>query len=214
MPFSSSCFRLEAPAEAWFSQKAGSSGQGFSYVTWLERTFKLCYNQFMEVVSYVRVSTARQGSSGLGLDAQRAAIEVYCQQHDAIVAREYREVESGKRNDRPKLAAAIAHAKRAGAKLVIGKLDRLARNVHFISGLMESGVDFVACDLPEANRLLLHIMAAVAENEAKAISDHRDLPRCSRRRRAGPRSRATNPNSRNLTNEARAAMEVDTAESD
>lgn len=158
----------------------------------------------MEIVSYVRVSTARQGSSGLGLDAQRAAIDAYCQQHGVTVAREYREVESGKRSDRPKLIAAIAHAKRAGTKLVIGKLDRLARNVHFISGLMESGIDFVACDVPEANRLLLHVMAAVAENEAKAISD-RTIAALQQAKARGTALGATNPNSRNLTDEARAA---------
>jgi len=158
----------------------------------------------MEVVSYVRVSTVRQGASGLGLEAQRAAIDAYCQQHGATVAREYREVESGKRSDRPELAAAITHAKCAGTKLVIGKLDRLARNVHFISGLMESGIDFVACDIPEANPLLLHIMAAVAENEAKAISD-RTIAALQQAKARGTPLGATNPNSRNLTDEARAA---------
>jgi DNA invertase Pin-like site-specific DNA recombinase len=165
---------------------------------------KLCYDWCVEIVSYVRVSTHRQGASGLGLDAQRAAIETYCQQHGATVAKEYREVESGKNNDRKALRQAIVHAKRVGAKLVIGKLDRLARNVHFISGLMESNIDFVACDLPEANRLLLHIMAAVAENEAKAISD-RTIAALQQAKARGTALGATNPKSRNLTDESRAA---------
>lgn len=121
-------------------------------------------------VAYYRVSTARQGASGLGLDAQRAAVESYVRE-GAVVA-EYTEVESGKRADRPQLAAALAEAKRQGATLIIAKLDRLARNVAFISTLMDTkGVDFVACDFPQAGRLTLHIMAAVAEHEAKMISD-------------------------------------------
>lgn len=118
-------------------------------------------------VAYFRVSTARQGASGLGLDAQREAIRA---RFPAEPLAEFTEVESGKRNDRPKLAEALALCRKRKAVLVIAKLDRLARNVHFISGLMESGVDFVACDNPEANRLTLHILAAVAENEARAIS--------------------------------------------
>lgn len=166
---------------------------------------KPCYDTHMEqVVAYVRVSTARQGANGLGLDAQRAAIEAYCQQTLSTVVKEFQEVESGRNNDREALRQAIAFAKRAGAKLVIGKLDRLARNVHFISGLMESEIDFVACDVPQANRLLLHIMAAVAENEAKAISD-RTIAALQQAKARGIALGATNPKSRNLTEEARAA---------
>lgn len=120
-------------------------------------------------VAYYRVSTARQGASGLGLDAQRAAVAVHLGGVEPIA--EFQEVESGKRNDRPQLAAALAFCKKRKAVLVIAKLDRLARNVHFISGLMESGVDFVACDNPQATRLVLHMLAAVAENEAQAISE-------------------------------------------
>lgn len=156
------------------------------------------------VVSYVRVSTARQGISGLGIEAQRAAIDAYCKRTGAVLAQEYREVESGKNSDRKALRAAIAHAKRLGGKLVIGKLDRLARNVHFISGLMESNIEFVACDVPEANRLLLHIMAAVAENEAKAISD-RTIAALQQAKARGIALGASNPRSRNLTDKARAA---------
>ena len=124
----------------------------------------------MKIVPYYRVSTRKQGRSGLGLEAQKAAVEAFIRQHDATVIAEYREVETGKKSDRPKLAEAIGHAKLAKATLVVAKLDRLARNVAFTSALMESGVDFVACDNPHANRLTIHILAAVAEDEAMRIS--------------------------------------------
>lgn len=120
-------------------------------------------------VAYLRVSTQKQGESGLGLEAQESAIARYTA--NGIVLATFREVESGKRSDRPELRKALDMAKRTGATLVIAKLDRLARNVHFISGLMEAGVDFLACDMPTANRLTLHIMAAMAEHEGRAISD-------------------------------------------
>ncbi|UYW27707.1 recombinase family protein [Methylorubrum extorquens] len=122
----------------------------------------------MRYVAYYRVSTAKQGASGLGLEAQQAAVLAHCQQ-PAIQS--FTEVESGKRSDRPQLAAALALAKREKATLVIAKLDRLARNVAFIANLMESGVDIVAVDMPTANTFTLHIMAAVAEQEAKAIGE-------------------------------------------
>jgi DNA invertase Pin-like site-specific DNA recombinase len=121
-------------------------------------------------VSYLRVSTAQQGASGLGLEAQRAAVAAYLNGGDWTLVREVVEVESGKRNDRPALAMALRLCRQQKATLIIAKLDRLARNVHFISGLMESGVEFVAVDMPEANRFVVHIMAAVAEQEAEAIS--------------------------------------------
>lgn len=117
-------------------------------------------------VAYLRVSTTKQGIDGLGIEAQEHAIKAY----NGNVIAKYVEVESGKRKDRPELIQAMAHCKRTGSTLIIAKLDRLARNVHFISGLMESKVDFIACDFPEANPLTLHIMAAFAEHEAKAIS--------------------------------------------
>src|SRR4051794_33128778 len=120
-------------------------------------------------IAYYRVSTDRQGCSGLGLDAQRAAVASYLAGREPLLA-EYTEIESGKKNDRPQLAVALGECHRRRARLVIAKLDRLARNVHFISGLMESGVDFVAVDMPEANRLTLHILAAVAEHEREMIS--------------------------------------------
>ncbi len=121
-------------------------------------------------VAYYRVSTDRQGKSGLGLDAQRATVTDYLNGGDWTLVDEFVEVESGKRADRPELAKALDLARRKKATLVIAKLDRLARNVAFIANLMEAGVDFVACDLPDANRLTLHIMAAMAEHEREAIS--------------------------------------------
>ena len=121
-------------------------------------------------ISYLRVSTARQGASGLGLEAQREAVSRYLNGGHWNLVQEIVEVESGKRNDRPAIAEALRLCRLHKATLVIAKLDRLARNVHFISSLMESGVEFVACDFPEANRLTVHILAAVAEHEAAMIS--------------------------------------------
>lgn len=123
------------------------------------------------LVSYARVSTARQGASGLGLEAQRAAVAAYAAGGRHALVAEYVEVESGRRDDRPQLQAALAACRLHRATLVIAKLDRLARNVRFIAGIMDSGVDFVACDMPHANRLTLHLMAAMAEHEATAISE-------------------------------------------
>lgn len=150
------------------------------------------------VVSYIRVSTQRQGISGLGLDSQRAAVSAFCAAQDAKLLQEYQDVESGRHNERKGLRNPVAHAKRAKATLVIAKLDRLARNVAFIANLMESDVEFAACDLPFANRLLLHIMAAVAEQEAKVISE-RTIAALSAAKARGTRLGATNPQSRNLS---------------
>jgi DNA invertase Pin-like site-specific DNA recombinase len=124
-------------------------------------------------VAYYRVSTSRQGESGLGLEAQRSAVARYLAQAgpQAALAAEYTEVESGKQHtNRPQLQRAIEQSARLGATLLIAKLDRLARNVHFISGLMEAATDFVACDMPHANRLTIHILAAMAEHEREMIS--------------------------------------------
>jgi len=122
-------------------------------------------------VAYYRVSTKRQGASGLGLEAQQAAVHGHLRGHVEALVAEVVEVESGKRNDRPKLAEALRLCRLHKATLIIAKLDRLARNVAFVSALMEAGVDFVAVDFPQANRLTVHILAAVAEHEAKAISE-------------------------------------------
>jgi DNA invertase Pin-like site-specific DNA recombinase len=121
-------------------------------------------------VSYLRVSTVRQGASGLGLEAQRQAVESYLNGGRWTLVAEVVEVESGKRSDRPAIAEALRLCRLHHATLIIAKLDRLARNVHFISSLMEAGVEFVACDFPQANRLTVHILAAVAEHEAAMIS--------------------------------------------
>src|SRR5579862_1273650 len=121
-------------------------------------------------ISYLRVSTAQQGASGLGLEAQRAAVLSYLNGGKWSLVQEVVEVESGKRADRPALATALRLCKKHRATLVIAKLDRLARNVAFIANLVESGVEFVAVDMSQANKFTVHIMAAVAEQEAEAIS--------------------------------------------
>ena len=124
----------------------------------------------MQWVSYTRVSTLQQGESGLGLAAQKDVVLRFIG-NDSLIA-EFTEVESGKRHkNRPQLLAALDLCKKKKAKLVIAKLDRLSRNVAFISSLMESGVDFVCCDNPHANRLMLHMLAAFAEHEREQISE-------------------------------------------
>ena len=120
-------------------------------------------------VAYYRVSTDKQGASGLGLEAQQQAIMSYLNGGDWELITEFTEVESGKNNQRPELHNALTVCMKEKATLVIAKLDRLGRNVHFISGLMESGVDFVAVDNPHATRLLLHLLAAFAEHEREQI---------------------------------------------
>lgn len=126
-----------------------------------------------KIISYIRVSTQKQGASGLGLEAQQKAVQDFISSTGNELVAEFVEVESGKKTDqnRPQLAAALEACKKYKAVLVVAKLDRLARNVHFISGLMESKVQFIALDLPEANQLTLHVMAAFAEHEAKRISE-------------------------------------------
>lgn len=122
-------------------------------------------------VAYLRVSTVRQGVSGLGLEAQKAAVEAFARQHGASIVKSFVEVETGKRSDRPELAKALEAARKAKATLLIAKLDRLARNVAFIANLMDADIEFLACDQPFASRLTLHILAAVAEDEARRISE-------------------------------------------
>ena len=122
-------------------------------------------------VAYYRVSTQKQGRSGLGLEAQRECIAGYLRTIKGTLCAEFTEVETGKRKDRPELAAALAQCRLQGATLIVAKLDRLARNVAFVSNLMESGCEFCAVDFPQANRFMVHLLAAVGEYEANLISD-------------------------------------------
>ena len=122
-------------------------------------------------VAYLRVSTARQGKSGLGLEAQRKAVDDFLNGGSWTVIREFVEVESGKKADRPQLAKALQACRVHGAKLAIAKLDRLSRDAHFLLGLDKAGVDFVCADMPSANRLTVGIMAMVAEEERRMISE-------------------------------------------
>lgn len=125
----------------------------------------------LKFVSYLRVSTARQGRSGLGLEAQREAVRCFVEARAGkIIPPEFVETESGKRNDRPQLQAALARCKVTGATLVVAKLDRLSRNAAFLLTLRDSGVPFVAADMPEANTLTIGILAVVAQAEREAIS--------------------------------------------
>lgn len=123
-------------------------------------------------VSYLRVSTLKQGAQGLGIEAQREAVRSYVAGagEGATIITEYVETESGKRNDRPQLEAAIEHSKLAGARLVIAKLDRLSRNAAFLIGLRDSGVDFVAADMPQADSFTVGILALVAQREREITS--------------------------------------------
>lgn len=127
-----------------------------------------------KAVTYIRVSTAQQGRSGLGLEAQKQAVASFLSEGDWEQLDEFVEIETGKGSNaldrRPQLKAALARCRAIDAVLVIAKLDRLARNVHFLSGLIEAGVEFQACDMPSANRFTLHIMAAVGEHEREMIS--------------------------------------------
>jgi DNA invertase Pin-like site-specific DNA recombinase len=121
-------------------------------------------------ISYIRVSTAKQGRSGLGLEAQRKAVADFLNGGNWQIVKEFVEVESGKKADRPQLAKAFQAGRIFGAKLVIAKLDRLSRDAHFLLGLEKAGVDFVAADMPHANRLTVGIMAMVADEERRMIS--------------------------------------------
>src|SRR5262249_3052103 len=142
-------------------------------------------------VAYFRVSTERQGKSGLGLEAQRQAVLAYLDGGRWALVGEFTEIESGKRNDRPQLAAALAACKKLKAKLVIAKLDRLGRNLAFIPALMERRVGFVAVDNPHANKLTVHILAAVAQHEREMISERTKVALAAAKRRG---KRLGNPN--------------------
>lgn len=124
----------------------------------------------MRVVTYFRVSTEKQGRSGLGLEAQRAAVASYCGNRGCDVVGEFVEVESGKNDNRPELTKALHLAKVTGATLVVATIDRLSRKLAFIVALQDSGARFILVDMPEANELTVHLMAAMAQAERKAIS--------------------------------------------
>lgn len=125
----------------------------------------------MKAVAYYRVSTAAQGRSGLGLEAQRAAVHAYCQQRGATLLGEHTEIESGALAERTELAAAVKLAHLTGATLLIAKLDRLSRNAAFLLTLRDSGTDFIAVDMPFANTVTVGIFAVIAEEERRAISE-------------------------------------------
>ena len=150
-----------------------------------------------QFIGYYRVSTQKQGQSGLGLEAQKAAALDFARGKGEIVS-EFVEVETGKRNDRPKLTAAIERAKAEGATLLIAKLDRLARNAGFIFALRDAGVDFQACDLPEANTLTIGIFAVIAQHEREMISARTKAALAARKARG-----MSLGNPANLTREAR-----------
>lgn len=123
-----------------------------------------------KAIAYYRVSTDRQGKSGLGLEAQEQAVSVFVSAYGYNVIAEYKEVESGRKNKRPELLAALAQCRKERATLIIAKFDRLGRNVAFVSNLMESKVAFKAVDNPHASDLMLHMLAAFAQHEAVQIS--------------------------------------------
>lgn len=122
-------------------------------------------------VAYFRVSTDRQGVSGLGLQAQKEAVKNYLKIHGGTLEIDFTEIESGKKNQREQLNKAIAYCRKHKTTLLIAKLDRLSRNVHFITGLMESKINFVAADNPHANELMIHLLAAFAQHERQMISE-------------------------------------------
>ena len=165
-------------------------------------------------VAYYRVSTAQQGQPGLGLQAQQEAVRQYFNGGDWKLLAEFTEVETGKGSNalskRPQLQQAIAYAKKHKATLLIAKLDRLSRNVHFVSSLMESKVDFICCDMPAATTLTIHIWAAVAEEEATRISQ-RTKAALAQAKRTG--KKLGNPQLSDTLNQPRIAKANEFAES-
>jgi DNA invertase Pin-like site-specific DNA recombinase len=164
-----------------------------------------------DFIAYYRVSTDRQGASGLGLDAQRQAVGLHVGTGQLIA--EYTEIESGRRHtNRPQLLAALAECRKRRAVLLIARLDRLARNVAFIANLMESGADFVACDMPTANRLTIHILAAVAEHEREMISKRTKAALAEAKRRGtrlgNPRIEEARRHATRVHHQRRPAVEV------
>ena len=125
-------------------------------------------NETRKYVAYLRVSTQKQGYSGLGLEAQREIIQKHL--YDITPISEFIEVESGRKSSRPKLKEALDLCRKTGATLIVAKLDRLARNVSFLSSLLENDVEIVFCDFPQANKMVLHILSAISQYEAELIA--------------------------------------------
>jgi DNA invertase Pin-like site-specific DNA recombinase len=157
------------------------------------------------LVAYYRVSTDRQDQSGLGLEAQRRAVAEYLRGGAWELVGEFTEVETGKKSDRPELVCAMEACRKHKARLVIAKLDRLSRNLAFIATLMESGVEFVAADMPFANKLTIHVLAAVAEHEREAISERTQAALAAAKARG---TRLGNPNPAYALKCMRAARDV------
>ncbi len=124
-----------------------------------------------KVVAYYRVSTQRQGVSGLGLESQKQTVHSFVSQHKSEIVSEFTEIESGKKNNRAQLMAALQMCKETGATLVIAKLDRLSRDLSFVTELQKSNIEFIACDMPSANKLNIQIIAAFAQHEREMISE-------------------------------------------
>src|SRR3974390_2402817 len=156
-------------------------------------------------IAYFRVSTDRQGKSGLGLEATSEAVMNYLNGGRWSLVDEFTEVESGKHSDRPELAKALAACKKRKAKLVIAKLDRLSRNLAFIAALMESGVEFIAVDNPHANKLTIHILAAVAQHEREMIAERTKAALQAAKKRG---QRLGNPNIIEVAKRGRAASKA------
>lgn len=154
----------------------------------------------MFFVSYVRVSTTKQGTSGLGLEAQQQTIEQYVAQQGGTLLKQFTEVESGARTDRPELTAALNHCKLTDSVLLVAKLDRLSRDLHFVTGLEKTGVTFVVCDFPSVNSFTIHMFAALAQYERELISARTKAALTALKARG---TRLGNPE--NLTPEAAAA---------
>lgn len=152
-----------------------------------------------KAVVYLRVSTDKQGKSGLGLDAQRSAVREFLRDESWSIVEEHVEVESGRKSDRPELERAFANCRIHSAILVLAKLDRLSRDAHFLLGMKNSGIDFVCVDMPSANRVTISILSIVAEEEARLISVR---TRAALQQAKARGTRLGNP--KNLSNEARA----------
>jgi DNA invertase Pin-like site-specific DNA recombinase len=154
----------------------------------------------VKFVAYYRVSTAKQGRSGLGLEAQRDAVAAFVAARGGVILAPYTETESGKRDDRPELAKAMAQARALGATLLIAKLDRLSRDAHFLIGLQKAGVDFAAVDMPEATNFTVGIMALVAQWEREAISKRTKEGLAVARRRVAVEGQRKRPDIKRLGN--------------